>query len=61
MTFDGKLSKIIDKDTKLKRVLDVGTGTGIWAIDFGLKCSQDVIQAVLLTLSSGRASRSTSE
>lgn len=22
-------------DSKVKRVLDVGTGTGIWAIDFG--------------------------
>ncbi|KAH7156740.1 S-adenosyl-L-methionine-dependent methyltransferase [Dactylonectria macrodidyma] len=24
-----------DPDSKVKRVLDVGTGTGIWAIDFG--------------------------
>jgi len=24
-----------DPDSKVKRVLDVGTGTGIWAVDFG--------------------------
>lgn len=24
-----------DEDAKVGRVLDVGTGTGIWAIDFG--------------------------
>lgn len=34
LTFGGKLSTIIDKSQKLRRVLDVGTGTGIWAIDF---------------------------
>jgi ribosomal protein L11 methylase PrmA len=36
LTFGGKLSTVIDKSQKLHRVLDVGTGTGIWAIDFGL-------------------------
>jgi ubiquinone/menaquinone biosynthesis C-methylase UbiE len=25
----------MDKDKQIHRVLDVGTGTGIWAIDFG--------------------------
>ncbi|KAH8750854.1 S-adenosyl-L-methionine-dependent methyltransferase [Hyaloscypha sp. PMI_1271] len=34
LTFGGKLSTVIDKSQKLHRVLDVGTGTGIWAIDF---------------------------
>lgn len=24
-----------DKDSSVKRVLDVGTGTGLWAIEFG--------------------------
>ena len=36
MTFDGKLHTApIPKEQQLHRVLDVGTGTGIWAIDFG--------------------------
>ncbi|PVH79468.1 S-adenosyl-L-methionine-dependent methyltransferase [Cadophora sp. DSE1049] len=35
MTFDGKLHTApIPKKQQLHRVLDVGTGTGIWAIDF---------------------------
>ncbi|KAG4422844.1 hypothetical protein IFR04_004066 [Cadophora malorum] len=35
MTFDGKLHMApIPKEQQLHRVLDVGTGTGIWAIDF---------------------------
>jgi len=33
MTFDGKL-QIAPLPEKLNRVLDIGTGTGIWAIDF---------------------------
>ncbi|KAL5322321.1 hypothetical protein ACEPPN_010294 [Leptodophora sp. 'Broadleaf-Isolate-01'] len=36
LIFDGKLfTAPIPKDKVLHRVLDVGTGTGIWAIDFG--------------------------
>jgi ubiquinone/menaquinone biosynthesis C-methylase UbiE len=36
LTFDGKLfTSQIPKKKRLNRVLDVGTGTGIWAIDFG--------------------------
>lgn len=35
LTFDGKLFNCpIDKEMVLHRVLDVGTGTGIWAMDF---------------------------
>ena len=35
LTFDGRLfTAPIPKDQTLHRVLDVGTGTGIWAIDF---------------------------
>lgn len=35
LTFDGKLfTAPIPKSQQLHRVLDVGTGTGIWAIDF---------------------------
>jgi hypothetical protein len=26
----------IPKEQKLDRVLDLGTGTGIWAVDFGM-------------------------
>jgi ubiquinone/menaquinone biosynthesis C-methylase UbiE len=33
LTFDGKLS--FAPFDKIHRVLDVGTGTGIWAINFG--------------------------
>ncbi|KAG4430735.1 hypothetical protein IFR05_013776 [Cadophora sp. M221] len=36
LIFDGKLfTAPIPKEKVLHRVLDVGTGTGIWAIDFG--------------------------
>ncbi|KAH8651602.1 S-adenosyl-L-methionine-dependent methyltransferase [Tricladium varicosporioides] len=35
LTFDGKLfTAPIPKEKQLHRVLDVGTGTGIWAVDF---------------------------
>jgi ubiquinone/menaquinone biosynthesis C-methylase UbiE len=35
LTFSGKLyTAFIPKEKALHRVLDVGTGTGIWAIDF---------------------------
>ncbi|RDW64606.1 S-adenosyl-L-methionine-dependent methyltransferase-9 [Coleophoma cylindrospora] len=35
LTFNGKLfTAPIGKDKSLHRVLDIGTGTGIWAIDF---------------------------
>jgi hypothetical protein len=41
MTFGGKLfTSRIDKN-KVHRVLDVGTGTGIWAIDYGTYCKPD--------------------
>jgi methylase of polypeptide subunit release factors len=37
LTYDGQLSVIPDmKDKNFQRVLDVGTGTGIWAIDYGM-------------------------
>lgn len=35
LTFEGRLCFSPGASTA-KRVLDVGTGTGIWAIDFGL-------------------------
>ncbi|KAL0941220.1 uncharacterized protein CTRU02_203983 [Colletotrichum truncatum] len=37
VTFDGSLGTAPpnDPDAKVGRVLDVGTGTGIWALDFG--------------------------
>ncbi|KAM6535882.1 hypothetical protein FALCPG4_005411 [Fusarium falciforme] len=37
LTLDGRLGLAPpnDPDSKVKRVLDVGTGTGIWAVDFG--------------------------
>ncbi|KAK2730232.1 methyltransferase domain-containing protein [Colletotrichum kahawae] len=37
LTFDNTLGLAppCQKDSSVKRVLDVGTGTGIWAIDFG--------------------------
>lgn len=37
LTFDGRLGTAPpnSKDAKVGRVLDLGTGTGIWAIEFG--------------------------
>lgn len=37
MTFDNKLGTAPPNaaDSGVRRVLDIGTGTGIWAIDFG--------------------------
>jgi len=35
ITYDGKLSLIPEEKKKIQRVLDVGTGTGIWALDYG--------------------------
>jgi methylase of polypeptide subunit release factors len=45
MTLDGKLYLApISKEKKLHRVADLGTGTGIWAIDFGmLTCYQRLV------------------
>lgn len=38
LTFDGKLfMSPAGTDKPLHRVLDVGTGTGIWALDFGIR------------------------
>ena len=35
--YNSKLHKtVFDKDKPVHRVLDVGTGTGIWAIDYGM-------------------------
>ncbi|CEI61385.1 hypothetical protein FVEN_g5902 [Fusarium venenatum] len=35
LTFDGKLSNLpVDKANSHRRVLDAGTGTGVWAIDY---------------------------
>jgi predicted RNA methylase len=38
MTFDGKLHIAPIEEIKggIHNVLDIGTGTGIWAIDFGI-------------------------
>jgi ubiquinone/menaquinone biosynthesis C-methylase UbiE len=39
LTFDGKLHIAPIEESKggIYNVLDIGTGTGIWAIDFGIK------------------------
>ena len=36
MTFEGKLFNAPLDPKKTSRILDVGTGTGIWAIDYGM-------------------------
>ena len=36
LTLDGKLYQApLGKDRPVKRCLDAGTGTGVWAMDFG--------------------------
>ncbi len=44
LTLDGALGLCPknSKDAKVNRVLDVGTGTGIWAIDFGMTALLDI-------------------
>lgn len=40
LTYDEKLFQCrFDKNKQIHRVLDVGTGTGIWAMDFGEKAA----------------------
>lgn len=36
LTFDGKMFTAPIDEKNVHRVLDIGTGTGIWAIDFGI-------------------------
>jgi len=36
-------------DTPFRCVLDIGTGTGIWAIDFGLLLPRSIIASIVLT------------
>lgn len=39
ITREGKLTTCaFDKDFPIHNVLDLGTGTGIWAIDYGMCC-----------------------
>lgn len=36
LTFGDRLTTVnLDNEKEIHRVLDVGTGTGIWAIEFG--------------------------
>lgn len=47
LTLDGRLS-LAPIGNNLQNVLDVGTGTGIWALDFGkiaLKSNGDCLRA----------------
>lgn len=47
LTLDGRLSLAPIGDN-LQYVLDVGTGTGIWALDFGkvsLECNREFLRA----------------
>ena len=46
--------------SKVHRVLDIGTGTGIWAMDFGTYCYIVHTDWKLIKIFSGRASRSRS-
>jgi len=40
LTYDAKLNLCpFDKGKAIDHVLDVGTGTGIWAIDYGTHCT----------------------
>jgi ubiquinone/menaquinone biosynthesis C-methylase UbiE len=49
MTFGGDLFTSNIDEKKVHRVLDVGTGTGIWAIDFGTYCKPISISWKLMT------------
>ena len=43
LTLNGKLfAAPIPKEQKIYRVLDLGTGTGIWAMDFGMFVSDSL-------------------
>jgi methylase of polypeptide subunit release factors len=46
LLYDGALHRVVfDKDKPVHRVLDVGTGTGIWAIDYGMYYYLIVVQS----------------
>lgn len=50
LLFDGKLfTAPVPKDKVLHRVLDVGTGTGIWAIDFADDHPESVVLGIDLS------------
>jgi ribosomal protein L11 methylase PrmA len=46
LTFGGKIFTAPIDRTKLHRVLDAGTGTGIWAIDMGMSLILSVKKGV---------------
>lgn len=50
LTLDGKLFTAPIDPKKTLRVLDVGTGTGIWAIDYGMSARRLCFLESLMTL-----------
>ena len=46
LTFRGELGLSPKLQEGAKRVLDAGTGTGVWAVEYGMETNQNQVESV---------------